>query len=71
MYSRIKDLREDRDLLQTDVAKILGTSQQQYTKLETGQSDISGKKLIKLAKFYKVSADFILGLTDNPKPYDA
>lgn len=71
MYYRIKDLREDRDLMQIEVANMLGISQQQYSKIETGSSDINGKKLIKLAKFYKVSTDFILGLTDNPKPYNS
>ena len=67
MY-RIKDLREDRDLSQAEVAKILNTTQQQYSKIETGKSDISGEKLILLAKFYHVSVDYILGLTNNRTP---
>ena len=67
MY-RIKDLREDRDLSQAEVAKIIKTSQQQYSKIETGRSDISGEKLKLLAEFYNVSADYILGLVKEPRP---
>ena len=66
MY-RIKDLREDRDLSQADIAHVIKTTQQQYSKIETGRSDISGEKLILLAKFYRVSVDYILGLTDDPR----
>ncbi len=61
MY-RIKELREDRDLSQKEIAKIIGTTQQQYSKIETGKADISGEKLIRLAKFYNVSVDYILGV---------
>lgn len=67
MY-RIRDLREDKDLSQEKIAKVIKTTQQQYSKIETGKSDISGEKLILLAKFYNVSTDYILGLTNNPKP---
>lgn len=67
MY-RIRDLREDRDLSQAKIAKILGTTQQHYSKIETGKSDISGKKLALLAEFYNVSADYILGLIKEPRP---
>ncbi len=67
MY-RIRELREDRDFSQRDIAQVIRTTQQQYSKIETGKADISGEKLILLAKFYKVSADYILGLTDNPRP---
>ena len=67
MY-RIKDLREDRDLTQAQLAKVIKTTQQQYSKIETGQSDISGEKLKLLAKFYNISADYILGLINDPKP---
>ncbi|MBQ6840015.1 MAG: helix-turn-helix transcriptional regulator [Oscillospiraceae bacterium] len=66
MY-RIKDLREDHDLSQAAVAKILKTTQQQYSKIESGKSDISGEKLILLAKFYNVSVDYILGLSSNTR----
>ncbi len=64
--NRIKDLREDRDLTQEQVAKIIKTSQQQYSKIETGKANISAEKLMLLAKFYKVSVDYILGLSDKP-----
>lgn len=64
MY-RIRDLREDNDLTQADIASVIKTTQQQYSKIETGKADISGEKLILLAKFYKVSADYILGLSDK------
>ena len=66
--NRIKELREDRDLNQTEIAKVIRTTQQQYSKIETGKSDISGEKLKLLAEFYHVSTDYILGLTDNPHP---
>ena len=64
MY-RIRDLREDRDLTQADVAKVIKTTQQQYSKIEAGKADISGQKIILLAKFYKVSADYILGISKD------
>ena len=64
---RIRDLREDRDLTQADIAKVLQTTQQQYSKIETGRADISGEKLKRLAVFYNISADYILGLTDVPR----
>ncbi len=66
--SRIRELREDRDLSQAAIAEILKTTQQQYSKIETGKSDISGEKLRLLAKFYNISADYILELTDDPRP---
>ena len=66
MY-RIRELREDRDLSQTEIAKVIKTTQQQYSKIESGRSDISGEKLILLAEFYNVSTDYILGLTKEPK----
>ncbi len=67
MYKRIRDLREDKDLNQTEVAKMLGMSQTGYSKYETGENDIPTEILIKLAKFYDVSVDYILERTDNPK----
>lgn len=69
MYRRIRDLREDRDLNQTDVAKILGMSQTGYSKYETGENDIPTQILIKLAKFYGTSTDYLLGLTSVKTPY--
>ena len=68
MY-RIKDLREDRDLTQAEIAKIIKTTQQQYSKIETGKADISAEKLILLAKYYHVSVDYIVGLTNDPKSF--
>ena len=70
MYKRIRDLREDRDLTQTQVAKILGMSQTGYSKYETGENDLPSAVLIKLADFYNTSVDYILGRTDNVKPYN-
>jgi len=64
--NRIRALREDKDLSQSQVAKIIKTTQQQYSKIETGKADISSEKLVLLSKFYKVSVDYILGLSDNP-----
>ena len=69
MYTRIRDLREDRDLNQTEVAKILGMSQTGYSKYETGENDIPTWVLIKLAQFYNTSVDYLLGLTGDSKPY--
>lgn len=65
---RIKELREDADLTQTDIANLLNCSQTAYSKYEKGQREISIINLIKLAKFYNVSMDYITGLTNNPKP---
>ena len=65
-YPRLKDLREDRDLTQKEVAKLLFTTQQQYSLYEKGYRDIPTIALTTLAEFYNVSADYILGLTDNP-----
>lgn len=66
---RFKDIREDRDLLQTDIAKVLKTTQCQYSLYENGIRSIPIEKLITLAKFYNVSTDYLLGLTDERKPY--
>lgn len=67
MY-RIRDLREDRDLSQAEIARVIKTTQQQYSKIETGRADISGEKLKRLAEYYNISADYILGLIKEPKP---
>ena len=69
MYRRLKELREDRDLTQTQIPKILNMSQTGYSKYEVGTNDIPTKILIKLAQFYNTSVDYLLGLTDNKKPY--
>ena len=68
-YERIRDFREDKDITQTQVAKILGMSQTGYSKYETGENDIPTAILIKLARFYETSVDYLLGETDNPKRY--
>ena len=68
-YSRIRDLREDADLPQRELAALLHVSQTTYSRYETGTLDIPSSSLICLARFYKTSADYLLGLTDNPKPY--
>ena len=68
-YNRIRDLREDKDLNQTEVAKMLGMSQTGYSKYETGENDIPTAILIKLARFYNTSIDYILGETNDMRRY--
>ena len=65
MYQRIRDLREDHDLTQKQVAEMLGMSQTGYSKYETGENDVPTHILIKLANFYNTSTDYILGRTDK------
>lgn len=67
MYRRIRDLREDNDFTQTYVAKVLNCSQQAYSNYELGQRDIPTDILIKISRFYDVSVDYILGITDTPE----
>ena len=67
MSPRIKDLREDRDLKQWQLAEYLNCSQQVYSNYELGQRDIPTYVLIKLSQFYGVSVDYLLGITSNPK----
>lgn len=69
MYRRIRDFREDNDLTQTQVAKMLGMSQTGYSKYETGENDIPTYVLIKLSDFYNTSVDYLLGPTDEMRPY--
>ncbi len=69
MYKRIRDLREDHDLTQTQIAQILGMSQTGYSKYETGENDIPTAILIQLAEYYQTSVDYLLGRTNNKKPY--
>ena len=69
MYNRIRDLREDMDMNQTQIAKILGMSQTGYSKYETGENDIPTTVLIKLANFYNTSIDYLLGQTDSKDRY--
>lgn len=67
IYKRIRDLREDKDITQKEISKILNCSQQVYSNYELGQRDIPTYILIELSNFYNVSVDYILGITDNPK----
>ena len=67
MYPRIRDLREDHDLKQREVAALLNCSQQVYSNYELGQRDVPTDILIRLSEFYRVSVDYILGLTDDPE----
>ena len=66
---RIKELREDKDLYQKDIAKILNISQQQYARYESEENQLSYDGLIKLAKFYNTSIDYLLYLTNERSPY--
>ncbi len=66
MYRRIRDLREDHDLTQKTMAEKLNCSQQVYSNYELGQRDIPTDILIRLSKFYDVSIDYLLEITDNP-----
>lgn len=66
-YQRLRDLREDRDLLQRQVAERLRCSQLVYSNYERGERDIPTDILIRLSEFYDVSVDYLLGLTNNPR----
>ena len=68
-YRRIRDLREDKDLTQTQLAKEINVSQRTYSYYENGERTIPPEVLIALAKFYNVSVDNILEISDNPNPY--
>lgn len=67
IYTRIKDLREDNDLNQTQIAAVLNTTQTQYSRWERGAQEIPLHHFITLAKYYKVSLDYLAGLTNNKK----
>jgi len=66
MRTRIKELREDKDLSQVQVAKAIGITQRKYSYLETETQPLTDEILVKLSKFYKVTTDYILYLTKNP-----
>lgn len=66
-YIRLRDLREDNDLTQDDIAKLLETTRQQVSKWENGTQKMGIDKYIKLAIYYNVSLDYLAGLTDKPK----
>ncbi len=65
---RLKDLREDRDLHQADIAEVLDTTQQQYSLYETGKRKMDVEQIIKICEFYNISADYLLGFTNDAKP---
>jgi len=69
MYTRIRNLREDKDMTQTRMAEILKCSQRIYSNYERGDVDIPTAILIGLARFHNVSTDYLLGLTDRNEPY--
>ena len=69
MKNRLKDLREDNDLNQKELADVLGVHQTTYSSYEISKLSLTADVLIKLAKYYKVSVDYLLGLTDVTKPY--
>ncbi len=66
-YQRMRDLREDRDLTQADIAQVLQTTQEQVSKYEIGKQMMGIDKYMKLAKFYNVSLDYLVGLIDTPR----
>ena len=69
-YPRLRDLREDRDLVQKEVAAVLGIDQRVYSNYEIGKREIPTRFLAVLADFYGTSTDYILGRTNYPKPYE-
>ena len=71
MYPRLAELREDHDLSQAEMAKILRVSQATYSRYETGRLDIPSQTLIALDRYYGVSVDYLLGRTDVKRPYPA
>ena len=71
MYRNIRDLREDADMTQKQMAEMLHCSQQVYANYELGQRDIPTSLLIALARIHHTSTDYLLGLTDEKKPYPA
>lgn len=68
-HKRLRDLREDRDLTQAEIGKVLQKSQQGYNHIEAGRAELKIDDLIKLCRFYDVSADYLIGLTDKKKTY--
>ncbi|MFQ7268737.1 MAG: helix-turn-helix domain-containing protein [Clostridium sp.] len=66
---RIRDIREDNDLTQQQIAEILGTSQTMYARYERGANELPIRHLIKLAEYYRLSTDYLLGLTNEKNPY--
>ena len=69
-YQRLRDMREDHDMTQNDIAKILKTTQPQYTRYETGERELPMHHFMTLAQYYNVSLDYLSGLIDTPKTLD-
>ena len=69
MQLRIRDLREDADLTQREIAEYLHCDQSLYSKYERGERDLPLETAVKLALFYRTSVDYLVGLTKDPKPY--
>lgn len=70
MYERIRELREDKDMTQKQMGKILSCSQRIYSNYERGEVDIPTEILIKLAEYHQVSVDYLLNRTNNKKIYN-
>lgn len=68
-YPRLRDLREDHDMVQKEVAAFLGIDQRVYSNYETGKREIPTRFVISLARFYNTSTDYILGMTNETRPY--
>lgn len=68
-FKRLKDIREDKNLTQKEIAEFLNMKQQQYSRYENGTNEIPFEYIIKLAKFYNVSIDYLAELTNDPTPY--
>ena len=66
---RLRNIREDRDLTQAELGKLLNKSQQGYNHIETGRAELKIDDLVKICKFYNLSADYIIGLTNHKKTY--
>lgn len=66
---RLREIREDRDLTQAEVGRLLSKSQQGYNHIETGRAELKIEDLVKLCRYYDLSADYLTGLTDQPRSY--
>ena len=66
---RIRDVREDKDLTQAQIGKVLNKSQQGYNHIEAGRAELKIDDLVKLCQFYNLSADYLIGLINTPKSY--
>ena len=68
--TRLKNIREDRDLTQAEIGRILNKSQQGYNHIEAGRAELKIDDLIKLCQFYNLSADYLIGLTNKKRPLE-